>query len=215
MIAHLPLPFVAVAAGPLLAVGVWVVLRRARRPVQVYIGEDERSMSRDLSGARRRGARGPKASAQRGLRRPAQSPPSTDCRGSAVLTRGRSTKKTPAPRVDSMGTAALPLHFRLLRRLGIECRSHEGTCGYVDIQTARAELQSIDEALNRVTTCRASSRAQRILDSFEHNELITDAVIFEHVKAEQSCRAQVQYWMGMVALQCETQARATSASSAV
>ena len=167
-------------------------------------------MSRDLSGARRRGARGPKASAQRGLRRPVQSSPSTDCRESAIgsmvgewirgLPRGTRERSDAG---SSPAQCALPLHFRLLRRLGIECRSHEGTCGYVDIQTARAELQSIDEALNRVTTCRASSRAQRILDSFEHNELITDAVIFEHVKAEQSCRTQVEYWMSMVVAMAE------------
>ena len=104
MIAHLPLPFLTVAAVPLLAVGVLVVLRRARRPVQVYIGEDERSMSRDLSGARR----------------PAQSPPSTHCRGSARV--GPSQK----PRPTSSQVAALPLHFRLLRRLGIECRVKAG-----------------------------------------------------------------------------------------
>src|SRR3990167_8189015 len=113
----IPFPFVAVAAVPLLAVGVWVVLCHARRPVQVYVGEDEQSMSRDLSGARRRGARGPKASAQRGLRRPAQSPPSTDCRGSARVSDISQRCGSSASR-----PAALPLHFRLLRRLGIECR---------------------------------------------------------------------------------------------
>ena len=109
----------AIAAVPLLAVGVLVVLRRARRPVQVYIGEDERSMSRDLSGARRRGARGPKASAQRGLRRPVQSSPSTN--------RREGSEFPPAPRSRpalARTTADPPLHFHLLRRLGVECKMH-------------------------------------------------------------------------------------------
>jgi len=101
MIAHLPLAVVVA-----LAVALLVLWRRTvvRRPVQVYIGEDERSMSRDLSGARR----------------PAQSPPSTHCRGSARV--GPSQK----PRPTSSQVAALPLHFRLLRRLGIECRVKAG-----------------------------------------------------------------------------------------
>ena len=101
MIAHLPLAVVVA-----LAVALLVLWRRTvvRRPVQVYIGEDERSMSRDLSGARR----------------PAQSPPSTHCRGSARV--GPSQQ----PRLTSSRVAALPLHFRLLRRLGIECRVKAG-----------------------------------------------------------------------------------------
>jgi len=117
MIAHLPLPLLSVAAGPLLAVGVWVVLRRGRRPVQVYVGLDE---------AASKTARVLRVRMRFIGKEPARIiETEDDCRGSAVLTRGRSTKKTPAPRVDSMGTAALPLHFHLLRRLGVECRLHE------------------------------------------------------------------------------------------
>ena len=91
MIAYLPIAIVVVLA--LIVVVLW---RRTTQqgPVQVYVGPDEQSMSPgvSISGARRRSADEPKATAQRGRRRPTSSPSST------------------------------PLHFRLLRRVGIECR---------------------------------------------------------------------------------------------
>ena len=59
----------------------------------------------------------------------------------------------------------------------------------------KAELAGIDAALNRVTMVVSPSRAERITDAFEHNELVTDAVVFDHQKAEQSSRAQCILWM--------------------
>ena len=67
----------------------------------------------------------------------------------------------------------------------------------------RRELRDVDEALNRVTKCQAPTRAQRIIDSFDHNKLVTDAAIFDHDKAEQSSRAQVVLWMGTAKMEAE------------
>jgi len=59
------------------------------------------------------------------------------------------------------------------------------------------ELSEIDAALDSVTKCVAKTRAERIRDSFEHRDLVTDAVVFDCEKQEQSARTQVVYWMGM------------------
>ncbi|KKW10402.1 MAG: hypothetical protein UY48_C0038G0002 [Candidatus Gottesmanbacteria bacterium GW2011_GWB1_49_7] len=97
MIAHLPIALVVLFVLVVLFALVVVALwmRTTRQPVQIYVATDERSMS-------------------------------TDLRGGAVLTRGQST---PAPRLtetrDSVvWTAAPPLHFRILRQFGVECRSY-------------------------------------------------------------------------------------------
>lgn len=66
------------------------------------------------------------------------------------------------------------------------------------IAALEAELASIDTALDSVTKCQAPTRADRITDSFLHTELVTDAAVFDAVKAEQSVRAQCTYWMQMV-----------------
>ena len=85
-----------IAIVVLLALAVVLLWRcTTRQPVQICVATDERSMS-------------------------------TDCRGDAELTRGEST---PAPRPtetrDSVAwTAASPLHFRILRKFGVECRSY-------------------------------------------------------------------------------------------
>ena len=115
MIAHLPLTIVVV-----LVAAVVVLWRRTTQhgPVQIYVGEDERSMSPEIvSGARRGSADEPKAAARRGRRRPTPSPSPTDCRGGVRA--GPSQQPRPAAQVRRI--AALPLHFRLLRALGVEC----------------------------------------------------------------------------------------------
>ena len=66
------------------------------------------------------------------------------------------------------------------------------------IAALEAELTSIDTALDSVTKCQAPTRADRITDSFLHTELVTDAAVFDSMKAEQSVRAQCTYWMQMV-----------------
>ena len=116
MIIHLPLAIVVVLAA--VVVLLW---RRTTQhgPVQIYVGEDERSMSpvAKIAGARRGSADGPKATARRGRRRQMPSPSSTDCRGGA---RGGPSQQ-PRPAAQVRRIAALPLHFRVLGALGIEC----------------------------------------------------------------------------------------------
>ena len=118
MVAHLPLAIVVV-----LAAAIVVLWRRTtqQRPVQIYAELDEQSMSPEkISGARRGSASGSKV-APRGRRWPTPSPSSTDCRGGARV--GPSQQPRLAAHVRRI--AALPLHFRILRRLGVECRSYD------------------------------------------------------------------------------------------
>src|SRR3990167_150008 len=104
----IPYPVLAVAAVPLLACSVWLVLRHVQRPVQVYGGLDEAASKTVRVRMRFIG------------KEPARIHIETedDCRGGARV--GPSQKPRPEPHPRRV--AALPLHFRLLQRLGIECR---------------------------------------------------------------------------------------------
>ena len=68
-----------------------------------------------------------------------------------------------------------------------------------DLTAALDALADVDKALAEVTKCQAPTPGQRIRDAFEHIHLVTDAVIFDAEKAEQSTRAQCVYWMGAAA----------------
>lgn len=76
----------------------------------------------------------------------------------------------------------------------------EGRLCWADTAEARIaelerELAEVDAALNDVTKCIAPDRSQRIRDAFMHNDLVTDAVVFDAEKREESARAQTIYWM--------------------
>ena len=68
-----------------------------------------------------------------------------------------------------------------------------------DLTAALDALADVDRALDEVTKCQGPTPGQRIRDAFEHIHLVTDAVIFDHEKAERSTRAQCVYWMGAAA----------------
>ena len=108
MIAHLPFAVVVV-----LAVAVGVLWRRTvvRRPVQVYVGLDEAAPHKG-------GARAARTDAVHRKRAGAYPYRDRGTIAEGALAWGRSQQ----PRLTSPKVAALPLHFRLLRRLGIECR---------------------------------------------------------------------------------------------
>lgn len=62
-------------------------------------------------------------------------------------------------------------------------------------EAAERELAEVDAALDQSTKCIAKTRAARIMDSFEHTKLVTDAAVFDAEKAEQSVRRQCVHWM--------------------
>lgn len=71
-------------------------------------------------------------------------------------------------------------------------KSHEQVRLYTDL---RAQLAAVNDALDNVTKVIADTPAQRIVDAFAHNALVTDAAVFDAEKAEQSVRMQCTQWM--------------------
>ncbi len=62
---------------------------------------------------------------------------------------------------------------------------------------ARRALLRVRQALDNVTRCQAPTLAQRIKDSFLHNRLVHETIVFDLEKREHSLRAQITYWVGM------------------
>ncbi len=65
---------------------------------------------------------------------------------------------------------------------------------------ARRALLRVCQALDRVTRCQAPTLAQRIKDSFLHNRLVHECVVFDLEKREHSLRSEITYWAGMSSL---------------
>ncbi len=59
------------------------------------------------------------------------------------------------------------------------------------------ELERVDRALDQCNAAQSPDRAQRILDSFLHTALVTEAVIHDADNAERSQRIQCVYWMSI------------------